>query len=262
MKLIILTGNDLRHEYFRKHIANEKSLNVLSSYCESNKAGSEAIHKSLIERQHFNARIQSEMDFFKTANLNIIDSSNPIIISKGRVNEMDIVDNIIKDNPDLILCYGASIIKSKLLDIYKGRFINIHLGLSPYYRGSGTNVWPIIDNRLDLIGATFMHIDKGVDTGRIIHQIRSKILLGDSPHTIGNRLIKDMVETCIKLILNFNDLCDMPQLDKEGKLFRDNDFNEHSCQKLYGNLQNNIIEKFINSNCDYAPIIENTGLKK
>jgi phosphoribosylglycinamide formyltransferase 1 len=260
MKLILLTGNDLRHEYFRKQIAKVGSLDVLSSYCESNSLEPEAIYKTLIERQHFKARKLSEVDFFQKANLNIVDYSNPSIISKGRINDMDIVDEIIIRNPDIILCYGASIIKSKLLDIYKGRFVNVHLGLSPYYRGSGTNIWPLIDNRLDLIGATFMHIDKGIDTGKIIHQIRGKVLLGDSPHSIGNRLIKDMVECCTKLILNFNDLCEMPQLEKDGKLFKDNDFDEQSCQKLYNNLQNNIVEKFINSNYEHAPIIKNTGL--
>tara|TARA_B110000879_G_C11142214_1_gene500847 strand:+ start:168 stop:956 length:789 start_codon:yes stop_codon:yes gene_type:complete len=260
MKLILLTGNDLRHEYFRKQIANEESLNVLSSYCESTGTEAEAIHKTLIERQHFKARKQSEVDFFQETNLNIADSSNPNIILKGVVNDTDIVNEIIIHNPDIILCYGASIIRSKLLDIYKGRFINIHLGLSPYYRGSGTNIWPLIDNRLDLIGATFMHIDKGIDTGNIIHQIRGKVFLGDSPHSIGNRLIKDMVGCCTKLILNFNNLCDMPQPDKDGKIFKDNDFDEKSCLRLYNNFQNNIIEKFINSNYEHAPIIKNTGL--
>ena len=41
-----------------------------------------------------------------------------------------------------------------------------------------------------MVGATFMYIDAGIDTGEIIHQIRADIVIGDSPHSIGNRLIK------------------------------------------------------------------------
>ena len=35
-----------------------------------------------------------------------------------------------------------------------------------------------------------MHINEGIDTGEIIHQIIPDFYIGDSPHTIGNRLIK------------------------------------------------------------------------
>ena len=62
--------------------------------------------------------------------------------------------------------------------------------MSPYYRGSGTNFWPFVNNELQFIGATFMHIDEGVDTGEIIHQIRANIFHDDNIHQIGNRLIR------------------------------------------------------------------------
>ncbi len=39
-----------------------------------------------------------------------------------------------------------------------------------------------------------MHIDAGVDTGEVIHQMRARVALGDSPAQIGNRLIVDMAE--------------------------------------------------------------------
>ena len=34
MKIIILTGNETRHKFFRKKIANGKRFEVLASYCE------------------------------------------------------------------------------------------------------------------------------------------------------------------------------------------------------------------------------------
>ena len=78
----------------------------------------------------------------------------------------------------MIISFGCSIIKGKLLDLFKGRFINVHLGLSHIIEDlvQTTGQWSI---EFDFLGATFMHIDAGIDTGQIIHQIRPKIFWGD-----------------------------------------------------------------------------------
>ena len=60
------------------------------------------------------------------------DKSSPVFIKKGEINDSLIVSRIIDLNPDLLVCYGSSLIKSELLEIFKGKFINVHLGLSPY----------------------------------------------------------------------------------------------------------------------------------
>ena len=64
-----LTGNELRHRYFRIRLSNDSRFNVLASFCED-------VEKSLanrvnsnpkahqIEKLHVKARAQSEIDFF------------------------------------------------------------------------------------------------------------------------------------------------------------------------------------------------------
>src|SRR5690606_10372264 len=103
-----------------------------------------------------------------------------------------------------------SLIREPLLSAFQGRFLNVHLGLSPYYRGSGTNFWPLVNGEPEFVGATFMHIDAGVDTGEVIHQIRARIFPGDTPHQIGNRLIADMARVYAALIRDFDRLERMP----------------------------------------------------
>ena len=39
---------------------------------------------------------------------------------------------------------------------------------------------------------SFHKIDKGIDTGPIIHQMRARIFKHDNVHTNGNRVIKDL----------------------------------------------------------------------
>ena len=162
----------------------------------------------------------------------------------------------------MIICYGSSLIKTRLINLFENKFLNVHLGISPYYRGSGTNVWPLINKEPEMVGATFMYIDSGIDTGRIIHQIRAKIFLGDSPHSIGNRLIKKMTFTFIKIIINYEFLEDARQPEKiKGKFYLAKEFNSKSCKVLYENFNNGLIEKYLNIEQELNDIISNPGLE-
>ena len=111
-----------------------------------------------------------------------------------------------------------------------------------------------------MVGATFMHIDSGIDTGEIIHQIRADIFLGDSPHTIGNRLIKKMTRNYINLIVNFKHITKVKQPNVKGKLYQNRDFDALACRKLYDNFNNGMIEKYLEKNVVLYPILSNPRL--
>ena len=179
-KIVLFTGNELRHLYFCRSMENDKRFVVVHTYCEGNnqslgqriKANPNA---SSIEIQHYLARKQSEHDFFGDFVDQLKFSEKTSFIQPGDINSSQVIETVKSINPDLIICYGTSSSNQELLDLFSGRFLNVHLGLSPYYRGSGTNVWPMINRELEYVGATFMYIDAGIDTGNIIHQIRPKI---------------------------------------------------------------------------------------
>lgn len=270
-RIIILTGSEPRHIFFRTYIALSKQIKVLASYTEGvEKSLSVLVRKDdsiqQMRLQHLSARTQSEEDFFKTFIDTTEDSSNPILLPKGEINSKEYVDSIIDSNPDLLIAFGCSIIKGQLLKSFKGRFLNAHLGLSPYYRGSGTNYWPLVNKEPEYVGATFMYIDEGIDTGKIIHQIRARYNWGDTPSQIGNRLIVDMSRTYQKIIVNFDKLIDMPSLPipENAKLYSNKDYTESSVVALYDNFQNNMIERYIAEEADRTlkvKIINNPGVQ-
>ena len=265
MKIVILTGSETRHVYFRKKMASDTRIEVLTSYCENDEKSLANRNKqneqtSQLEIQHVEARTQSEIDFFSDYIESSEDKSNPKLISKGAINDEAIVNEIVAMEPDLLVCYGSSLIKSDLLTKFDGRFLNVHLGLSPYYRGSGTNVWPLINLEPDMVGATFMYIDAGIDTGKIIHQIRADVYLGDSPHTIGNRLIRKITLTYAETVCNFRDLESEEQPASEGKLYYQRDFTAESCEKLYLNFSQSMIQNYLNSTKQLPYIVKNKGL--
>lgn len=251
-RIVILTSNELRHEYFRKVLANHSKISVLRSYCESSeKSLKNTIHQqeqNTLRIKHLSGRDSSEKEFFWDFCQNTTDKSNPVHIAKGEINEQIHVQEIIDLKPDMIISYGCSIIKSSLIEIFNKRFINIHLGLSPYYRGSGTNYFPFVNNELQFIGVTYMYIDKGIDTGEIIHQMRADVQRGDDVHKVGNRLIKDMANETAKLITNFEKIqplsVEFPAQPR--RYYKNSDFTNESLVQIYDNLQNGMIEQYLN----------------
>lgn len=266
--IILLTGSELRHEFFRKYVASFDSVNVLRTFCESqesNLTNTVSVQDNNdLRSKHLSLRTQTEKDFFEIFCDRIEDKSNPTAIKKGDINTIENVDLITSLNPDIIISYGCSIIKSSLIEQFEGRFINIHLGLSPYYRGSGTNFWPFVNNELQYVGVTFMYIDKGIDTGEIIHQIRPRIFMNDDIHKIGNRLIYDMSKIMVRIINHHNNLEKLKSIPFEKelvKVYKNKDFTEESTEKMYINFENNLIANYLNNKVDLdltAPIITNS----
>jgi methionyl-tRNA formyltransferase len=272
MKIVILTGNELRHEFMRKFIASDSQIDVVASYCE----GKEKSLKVLVQNdeqedqlrlKHLEAREVSEEDFFRLYSDSVVDESNPKFINKGDINNPEHVEQIIKLQPDLLIAYGCSLIKTELLDVFEGRFINVHLGLSPYYRGSGTNFWPLVNGEPEFVGATFMYIDSGVDTGEVIHQLRADIHYGDMPVQVGNRLIVDIAKEYCHLIKSFNQIERMPQSvfnsDIEAKYYKKADYTEESVSLLYQRFSDGLVDTYLKTKNERhlaSPIIKNSAL--
>lgn len=272
-KVVTLTGTELRHTFFRLGIAASEGIDVLRSYCEGlekslrTRTEARGAEKFEIGLAHLDAREQSEEDFFSAFVRLAGDRSRPVFIDGGAINEIQHFEDIRALKPDLLAAYGCSLIKGPLLSEFEGRFLNVHLGLSPYYMGSGTNFWALVNGVPEYMGATFMYIDAGVDTGEIIHQIRPRIFPGDTPHQIGNRLIRDVTLTYAQIIRSFDELDRIPQLPEpeDVKIYRIRDFSDEATTKLYEEFKNGLVEKYLQekeARCSAVPILEHPVLAR
>ncbi|MDE6550522.1 MAG: phosphoribosylglycinamide formyltransferase [Clostridia bacterium] len=98
-------------------------------------------------------------------------------------------------NIDLIVLAGyLSIITSPLLDIYEGRIINIHPSLIPAYCGMGMYGLKVhravIEGGEKESGCTVHYVDGGADTGKIIEQVKVKVLEGDTAESLQERVLE------------------------------------------------------------------------
>ncbi len=176
MKITIFTNNQPRHLY----IINE--LNKIADECyaivESNTIFSGKVNDFYKNSEPFN-------DYFKNVrssenkifgNLKFIKNVNTLILRSG---DLSFVDKSVLGpalDSDIYIVFGSSYIKGWLIDfLINKEAINIHMGISPYYRGTACNFWALYDNNPHLCGATIHKLSKGLDSGAILYHVAPTI---------------------------------------------------------------------------------------
>lgn len=86
------------------------------------------------------------------------------------VNEDATLQALQQIQPDIVIVNGTRIISKKILACTKAIFINMHVGITPYYRGSHGGYWALYNNDAANFGTTIHLVDTGVDTGGVIDQ--------------------------------------------------------------------------------------------
>lgn len=258
MKIVIFTSNGIRHKFFANMLSKE--VDDCLVVVETKQQDNSEIEKnsSLIIKEHFNERMKTELKYFKNNDF-FISKTLPVLNQEG--NSSYVHQIIKKFKPDTIFVFGSSILKDKILNLVpSGNFFNMHLGLSPYYRGSGTNFWPFVNNELDYVGATILHLDPGIDTGDIVLHVRPTFKENDTVHTIGCKVIKQGTLSAIKIIKQLKKGEKIQRVKQwkisDAKYYRVNDFNENALKVYKKNIQKNIIKTFLISTKKKIKIIK------
>ncbi|WP_299684292.1 formyltransferase family protein [uncultured Dokdonia sp.] len=193
MRIALFTSNHLRHKYIAAQLQAVLDLVVVITEEKNKKiedsAGYEPEDQQLLDT-HFKDRTAAEEQFFGA--FQDFPAEVPhISLAFGTINSEQTLAHLEAYNVDYIVLFGTSIIKPIILEKFPDKVINLHLGLSPYYKGSGTNFFPIVNNEFECIGATIHMATIQVDAGGILHQLRLEELYEDDTiHSIGNRLIE------------------------------------------------------------------------
>lgn len=91
------------------------------------------------------------------------------IINYVKSVNSDLARNIIKKtDADFVLVNGTRIIGKKTLESKEIKFINIHAGITPKYRGVHGGYWALVKEDLEHCGVTLHYVDNGIDTGNVI----------------------------------------------------------------------------------------------
>lgn len=121
------------------------------------------------------------------------------ILTTHDINSKEVYELLAKEKPDLILDHGTSLVKDHILDT-AGLALNLHWGLSPYYRGAYCTEWALLNWDPHQIGVTIHKLAKEIDGGDLLAQKRAVISSGDTVHSINMQLTKLGVDLILTVI--------------------------------------------------------------
>ena len=245
MRAIVLTSTMRRHVFVANAMAAR--LDVVGVWQEEKafqplKYAQTPEDEAIIAR-HFAARDASEEAFF--AEHRHVQAPTRLL-PPGGCNDSGRIEEMRQASPDVVLVFGTGLLARSLIDEFPGRILNIHLGLSPYYRGAGTNFWPLVNGEPEYCGATIHFLDAGVDTGPIIAHVRPDIRNGDGPHDIGNKTIAAAADALIDaaLALDAGQVRGVEQVSG-GRVYKRADFSAAAVNRLYANFAHGMIDDYL-----------------
>ncbi len=182
-----------------------------------------------IMQKYFGRVISAEKEVFGSPRF-LSRNVNALLIKGGDLNRLQykILEPALKS--DRYIIFGSSYIKGELLDfLVSNRAYNIHMGVSPYYRGSSCNFWAAYDGNLDYVGATIHLLSTGLDSGHMFfHAFPGET---SDPFLLGMKAVKSAHDGLIEYL-------------KSGKL-----------QKMEGVPQDRKLEKRYSRNSDFTDIV-------
>ena len=108
----------------------------------------------------------------------------------ANVNDADCRQFIRAQAPEVLAVCGTSVLKPEVFTLAPKGAINIHTGITPEYRSADPIFWALYRGEPEKVGVTIHFIDRGIDTGSIIHQETVPVYAGDSLTAISARCIR------------------------------------------------------------------------
>jgi len=197
--------------------------------------------------RHFSDRDGSEARYFAGHEAVRLDSgAEHRVVPTGACSGAAEVERMIAARPDVVLVFGTGILREPFLSAFEGRILNIHLGLSPYYRGAGTNFWPLVNREPEYVGATIHYLDAGIDTGPIVSHARPSIEAGDGPHDLGNKTIVAAAQALLlAAVAHLSGTVRAVPQSGGGRLCQRKDFSAEAVRTLYRNFETSMITEYL-----------------
>jgi hypothetical protein len=255
MKLGILTSVETRHRYFVNALRSHLDV-VAVAYEETGYSPATVDSNDLtpdesrIVAEHFAERARQEEIFFGVDSDFVSDDPRCPTrrLPPGALNSPDTLAFLETAGVDMAAVFGTNLIRPPLLDRWPGRMVNMHLGLSPYYRGTATNFYPLVNDEPEYVGATIHLLDAGIDSGAILKHARPQIVADDMPHTIGCKAILAGIEAMMAVLraLDRGAITPVPQWQVPNpRVYRRKDYRPSHVVELYRQVEAGSIRRYV-----------------
>jgi hypothetical protein len=202
MNVAVFTSNQPRHLSLVRRLASISSHVHAVLECTTLFPGEveDFYKKSPIMREYFGRVLAAERQVFGDASFT---PENVRCLSMRMGDISSVPWSVLKeiDRAEALIVCGSSYIRGPLCEYLVSRgAVNIHMGVSPHYRGNSCNFWAAYDGRIDLIGATVHRLSKGLDSGPILFHALPAARHGDDYFQLGMRSVQAAHEGVASLL--------------------------------------------------------------
>ena len=250
-KIVVLIGDDLRHQYFLFHLNSKHSISaVFIEKSEYPQPIAETENEKKAWTWFFERRKTAEHETITpTLNIKTLNSPDIFHVKKNGLNSLDTLTRLKKISPDFIACFGIGLLHETILSNFPDIIFNLHVGIPKYYRGSSCNFWPIYNSDLKNLGATVHLIEKGIDTGKIAETKPIILEPKDNEQTLmlktlqgGTQLMDETIDKWKKGRLS------LKQQTRKGKLYKMKDLKPLAILKVKNMVESGELQYLIELN--------------
>lgn len=202
MKITVLTSNKSRHNYLVNKLSNVcEKLFIIQENSTIFPGINPGRNKQSNTMKKYFQKVNDAQSFFFNDHkfLKLKKNCKLLNLQMGDINNIKLKDYKIFFQSNLYIVFGTSFIKGEILNfLKKNRAINLHMGLSPYYRGTDCNFWALYDKKLDKVGATTHLLSEVLDAGKILYV--TKTLKQKDSFKLTMSAVKLALDTLIKKI--------------------------------------------------------------
>ena len=231
MKITVFTGNQPRHADLVRRLTGitDEVVAVIETTTVFPGQVDDFFKKSEVMREYFSRVIAAERRLF--GDIDFLPTGATVLpIRMGDVSQLtrSQLDHAL--DADVHIVFGASYIRGWLAEFLVSRgAINIHMGVSPYYRGSSCNFWALYDENPGYVGSTIHLLSKGLDNGDIFFHCMPRHETDASPFEFTMRAVLAAHEGLVHALSDgtLKGIDPIPQdRQKEVRYTRNRDFND------------------------------------
>ena len=272
-RLLIFSGVNRRYKYLANHLLESFPQSAL--IIQTNYKGD---YKGMYDKNpeydpdvinllnlHLEKRDEIERCYYPHDFFELSQVHSSLEVNSNSLNSDSVCDFIKSYKPDVVFAYGIGLLSKNVLDILSDiPIINLHFGITPYYRSSDTLLWPLYLQQPGHIGYTLHAINNQIDHGPIYHQAKTVFTKDDSIHDVfckTNLQAKDPAVTLTGLLMNQGLL--FPITPKSsGKLFSRGEFTPNHLSVIYQLIDKGMFRKYLDSNWPNHPIQINSCIEE
>jgi folate-dependent phosphoribosylglycinamide formyltransferase PurN len=257
MKLILFSGDHSRHLFVNKELLKhfEETLVIVMRREEliPSPPGDLQRHEKELFQKHFDKRFNIESSVYGNLTAaEVFNNCSTVFIDPNELNT-DKMANIVQDYAaDFCFIFGVDLILNPVIGCLPTDKINLHLGLSPWYKGAATLYWPFVHLAPQFCGATFHQIIKEPDAGEIVHQCTPELHMGDGIHDVAAKCVLKAVQDIDGMMSHWKD-----NLGFEGKIqqtsgrnWRGGDFHASQLRIIYDLFDDKIVDEYLSGRLD------------